>query len=568
MNIRMQISPLILIACYLSGCDVENGSRSEGSGANHFPDISHSAGIDFVHDAGLDGSYFMPESIGAGLALFDHDGDGDLDIYLVNGGPHGDSEGPESVNRLYSQTADGRFVDRTEESGLGNSGYGMGTALGDIDNDGDLDLFVSNYGADALYRNEGGGRFSDITSAYGITGSAWSTSACFLDYDSDGWLDLYVAHYVHDRPARDCTDSAGRREYCGPMTYRGVPDTLWRNEGGNGFSDSSESSGIATGAGRGLGVVSADFTGDGLPDIFVANDGEANNLWVGVGSGRFEDQALMMGVAYNTFGKPEASMGIALGDVNGDLKLDLYVTHLVRETNTLYTAAGAGMQDSTALTGSGAESMPYTGFGTAFFDADHDGDLDLAVANGRVTRGEEDPPGLDGMGPGQRFAAEYGEPNLLYTNGGDGRLANHCSEAGDFCRNSGVSRGLAVGDIDDDGDLDIVVSNGHGPARMYRNDLSESPNWLKVRAVDPELNRDAIGAVVEVRAGARHMVRPVTHCYSYLTSSEAEVHFGLGEADGAESIRVTWPDGSAESFGPFRSGQTVTLERGSGVMES
>ena len=353
-----------------------------------FSDISAASGLTFVHDAGIDGTFFMPEIIGAGVALFDYDSDGDLDIYLVDGGPHDRTERSETMNRLFSQEAGGRFVDRTAESGLGDTGYGMGTALGDIDNDGDLDLFVSNYGADVLYRNDGGGRFSDITAASGISGDDWSTSACFLDYDNDGWLDLYVAGYVHDRPAKACTDSAGRKEYCGPMTYRGVPDKLWRNEGDGRFANVAESSGIARGAGKGLGVVSADFNGDGRVDIFVANDGEANNLWINQGAGQFEDQALMMGVAYNSFGKPEASMGVALGDLNADGRLDLYVTHLVRETNTLYTGADSGMQDSTGLTGSGAESMPYTGFGTAFLDADNDGDLDLAVANGRVTRND------------------------------------------------------------------------------------------------------------------------------------------------------------------------------------
>jgi hypothetical protein len=516
-----------------------------------FSDISDAANLSFVHDAGVDGSYLMPEIIGSGVALFDHDGDGDLDVYLVDGGAESERE-----NRLFSQETDGRFVERTAESGLGDSGYGMGAALGDIDNDGDLDLFVSNYGPDTLYRNDGDGRFSNVSATSGIRGDQWSTSACFLDYDSDGLLDLYVAGYVHNRPARDCTDSAGRKEYCGPMTYRGVADALWRNEGDGRFSDASEGSGIAIGAGKGLGVVSADFNADGNADIFVANDGEANNLWINNGAGQFEDQALMMGVAYNSFGKPEASMGIALGDLNADRRLDLYVTHLVRETNTLYTGADGGMQDSTGLTGSGAESMPFTGFGTAFLDADNDGDLDLAVANGRVTRNDSGAAGsLDDA---------YGEPNLLYLNEGDGRLQNGCAGAGDFCKKSHVSRGLVTGDIDGDGDLDIVVSNGHGPARLLRNDLAHEYNWLMIRAVDPVLGRDAIGAIVEVTAGDMRMIRPVTHCYSYLTSSEATTHFGLGTTDRADQIHVTWPDGTIEAFRGVDANRTVTLERGAG----
>ncbi|MBT8111996.1 MAG: CRTAC1 family protein [Gammaproteobacteria bacterium] len=551
-----------LVAAYLSGCNARKEPPAVAVEPIGFSDITESANLSFVHNDGIVGSYFMPEIVGSGVALFDHDSDGDLDIYLVDGGAQDDTVS-EKTNRLFSQQDDGRFVDRTVESGLGDAGYGMGTALGDIDNDGDLDLFVSNYGPDVLYRNEGGGRFTNITQDAGIRGDDWSTSACFLDYDGDGLLDLYVAGYVHDRPAKTCTDSAGRQEYCGPMAYRGVADKLWHNEGAGRFSDAGESSGIAQGAGKGLGVVSADFDADGRVDIFVANDGEANNLWINKGAGQFEDQALMKGVAYNSFGKPEASMGVALGDLNADGRLDLYVTHLVRETNTLYTGADGGMQDSTGLTGSGAESMPYTGFGTSFLDADHDGDLDLAVANGRVTRNDGPPHSA----AGSRLEEEYGEPNLFYVNEGDGRLQNACAAAGDFCKKSRVSRGLITGDIDGDGDLDVVVSNGHGPARLFRNDLPGKQSWLMLRAVDPRLKRDAIGATVEVSADGSRMIRPVSSCNSYLSSSEAITHFGLGAAARTDKIRVTWPDGSIELFPGVAANQAITLQRGEGKLE-
>lgn len=548
---RMAMAAGLLCACNAPPDEPEPRQVPKG-----FVDVSEEVGLEFVHNAGVDGSYFMPEIVGAGVALFDHDGDGDLDIYLVDSGPHDGTSGG-GTNRLYSQEPDGRFIDRTVASGLGDKGYGMGTALGDIDNDGDLDLFISNYGTDVLYRNDGDGRFSDITTAAGIRGDEWSTSACFLDYDNDGWLDLYVAGYVHDRPAKSCTDSAGRKEYCGPMTYRGVPDKLWHNDGAGEFSDASERSGIVRAAGKGLGVVSADFNADGWPDIFVANDGEANNLWINGSESQFEDQSLMMGVAYNSFGKPEASMGVALGDINADGRLDLYVTHLVRETNTLYTGAAGGMQDSTGLTGSGAESMPYTGFGTSFLDADNDGDLDLAVANGRVTRND--------TGASGNLDDAYGEPNLFYLNDGGGRLQNTCAVAEEFCNKSHVSRGLVTGDIDGDGDLDMVVSNGHGPVRLFRNDLPNQGNWLKVRAIDPRFNRDAIGATVKVIAGGLQMIRPVTGCYSYLSSSDAITHFGLGAAGEADEIRITWPDGLSESFPGVAANQGITLQRGSGA---
>lgn len=554
----------IFLGIAAGACDAPKTTAEQPVSSAGFTDMTTETGVHFRHDAGLAGDFFMPESIGAGLAVFDHDGDGDQDIYLVNGGARGAAPGDSSVNRLFSQEAGGTFIDRTEASGLGDGGYGMGTALGDMDNDGDLDLFVSNYGADVLYRNDGGGRFTNISESAGIAGGGWSTSACFLDADLDGWLDLYVTRYVDDSAGRTCTDSAGRTEYCGPNTYRGVRDLLWRNLGDGRFEAASEKSGLGVVAGKGLGVVSADFSGDGWPDIYVANDGEKNQMWINDGAGGFEDQALLMGVAYNAFGKPEASMGIALGDLDGDLGLDLYVTHLVRETNTLYTSIGNGMQDSTSSTGIGAKSMPYTGFGTAFFDADQDGDLDLAVANGRVTRADSSAYD-DSIGIDAAFASDYGERNLLYLNEGALQMADACAPANAFCRDALVSRGLATADLDGDGDLDLVLSNANGPAQVFRNEMPQQGNWLKVRAMDRALGRDAIGATIEVQAGMLRMVRPVTACYSYLSSSEAVAHFGLGAVPVADSIIVTWPGGTRERFAGVAAGQEVTLLRGEGV---
>ncbi len=352
-----------------------------------------------------------------------------------------------------------------------------------------------------------------------------------------------------------------------------MPDVLYRNSGDGSFTDASIEAGIGRSANKGLGVVCTDLDGDGLTDVYVANDGERNELWLNRGDGAFEDRAPVLGAALNLFGKPEASMGVAVGDVDGDLDLDLFMTHLDRETNTLYANLGsAGFEDRTAASGLGPRGLPYTGFGTALFDADHDGDLDLVVVNGRVARRAVSPnetalrrdavasdPGLP------RVLQDYAEPNLFFENDGTGRFGDACSAAGRLCSVVEVSRGLIPGDVDNDGDIDLVLTAGGGPARLFRNDLPGKGHWLRVRAIDPDLGRDALGALIEVRAGGRSYARPVISSHSYLAATDASVHFGIGDAERIEGITVVWPGGERDDFAGMAADRVVELYRGQGT---
>src|SRR5262249_23238885 len=329
-----------------------------------FTDITEQSHLNFIHDPGVDGTHFMPESLGSGGAFFDYNNDGLLDIYLVNAGPH-DKPNTTVKDRLFEQQHDGTFVDVTDKAGLGDTGYGLGVAAGDYDNDGDLDLYVTNFGHDKLYRNNGNGTFTDVTAQAGITNSGWSSSVIFLDYDLDGALDIYVAKYLEYDPGVHCTDKAGRPEYCGPQGFLGLPDVLYHNNGNGTFTDVSVKSGIAGSSLKSLGVVSADFNGDGYPDIYVANDGDPNHLWINQKDGTFRDEAPDLGAAVNALGQPEAGMGVAAGDIDGDGVLDLFLTHLRDEKNTLYRNLGTtGFQDDSWAVGLAGPSMAYTGFGT------------------------------------------------------------------------------------------------------------------------------------------------------------------------------------------------------------
>ncbi len=547
--------PVALAACNGSSSPTPPAAGAGAATRPLFVDVTADSRLDFRHDAGIDGSFFMPQIVGAGAAIFDYDGDDDLDLYLLNGAYREQPAPARPVNRLFRREADGTYRDVTEASGLGDAGFGMGTAVVDFDNDGDPYVYVANHGPVALYRNNGDGTFTNVTERAGVRNARWACSVAFFDYDLDGYLDLFVGNYVHYPEPKVCTDDAGRPEYCGPLSSPPTPNVLLHNNGDGTFSDETASSGIGSTTGRALGVVCEDFDGDGWIDVYVANDGEANHLWINNGDGTFTESAVVTGTALSAFGNPEASMGVTAGDVDGDGDLDLFMAHLARESNTLYRNDGYGnFDDVTALSGLGTPSLPLTGFGAAFFDIDHDGALDVAVANGRVSRG----PVIDGADLDAPLAA-YAERNLLFRNNGDGRFTDVSDLAGPFCDPVEVSRGLAVGDLDGDGDLDMVVSNCDGSARILSNEAPKRGHWLIVRALDPRLRRDAYGARVIVTAGGRRFHRTINPGYSYASSNDPRAHFGLGAAERADSIEVRWPDGQVDRFGPTAADQVITL---------
>ena len=568
-----------LAAGWVGGCE-RDGQRAEPADeatpsteptAPWFVEVAREVGLKFTHESGAAGRWHMPEVMGAGAAMFDYDSDGDLDIYLTNGAfswgrPR---EGPVPMNHLFRQGPHGRFEDVTAASGLGDTGYGMGIATGDIDNDGDVDVYVTNLGLDRMYRNRGDGTFEEITKAGGIKVDDWSASAVFCDFDRDGFLDLYVSRYVSYDPTQQCTDGVGRPDYCGPKNFPYLSDVLLHNNGDGTFTDISQRAGIAAVSAPGLGVVCEDLNDDGWVDIYVANDLEANQLWINMKDGTFRDSAMLMGAAFDLNGQAESGMGVLAADLDNDLRMDLFVTHLEGQTNTAYRNLGAelGFGDVTGQWGLAAGCLPYTGFGTAALDVELDGDLDLLVVNGRAFRGKA----LDGAVPPAPWD-QLAEPNLFYINedihDGAGRFRPCLGPSDALCGAIEISRGLSVGDMDNDGDLDVLVSNIQGPVRLYRNDAPRKGHWLTVRAIDPRWRRDALGARVTVRSGRHRIVRTINGGFGYLSASEPLAHFGLGENFRLDDIQVRWPDGRKESFTVETVDQLITLVRGEGKIAS
>jgi len=509
-----------------------------------------------------DGTHAIIEITGTGIGLIDVDQDGDLDLLHVRHPPPGRPAAP-APNRLYLNDGSGTFHDGTEGSNLGHPGFGQGLAAGDPNGDGLTDIYVTNIGPDVLFLNRGGGRFEPAGAEWGIEGDHWSTAAVFCDYDGDGDHDLFVTHYVDYDPTAICLDDIGARDFCGPTRYDGVPDTLYRNDGGR-FTDVSTAAGLTPADGgasaKGLGALCTDLTGDDVPDLYVTNDGEPNHFWIGTGDGRFSEEGMMRAVAVNRYGSPESSMGVAAGDMDNDGTLDLFMTHLVGQNNTLYAGRkGDLFADRTAGTSLADHDFGRTGFGCGFADFDHDGDLDLAVVNGRVYRGTEQVPGsLLGT-----FWNDYAEPNLLFENQGGGRFASINGNNEPFVQEVEVSRGLAFGDLDGDGDLDMVVSNNDQSLRLFRNESTtpDKNRWLAIRAMDGAVV--ALGAQVTLVASDVSRAGLLMASYSYLSSHQPLAHFGLGDWT-PDSVVVGWMDGSRERFPIENLDQVLTVVKGDG----
>ncbi len=521
-----------------------------------FVETAQARGLVFTHHSGHHDQYLNPEITAGGVALLDMDNDGDLDVYLVQSGRIVEPAREPAGNQLFRNRGDGSFENVTDDSGAEDRGYGMGVATGDYDNDGDVDLYVTNVGRNTLLRNEGNGRFVDVTDEAGVGGDLWSSSAAFLDYDADGDLDLFVCNYIHWSVAgeRQCTDAAGAPDYCGPLEYLApTKDTLYRNNADGTFTDVTNELGISMAVGNGLGVAVGDYNNDGRLDIFVANDGVEDVLWINGADGRFVNQALTMGCARDEAGQAKGGMGIGSADIDDDGDLDLLIVNLRGETDSLFRNEGSYFADITGAAGLGRLSRGFTRFGAGFFDYDNDGQLDIYQANGRVLRADpaysEDP---------------YAEPNVLMRGVGSGKFAEVLPRGGIVPMLAHNSRGAAFGDLDNDGGIDIVVVNRDGPVYLLANQARDQGHWIMFRVLD-EHGRDALGAVVTGVVNGRTMRRDVQTAYSYCSANDPRVHFGLGDAHIIQNITVRWVDESTSSFGDFDAGHIATLRRSEGA---
>jgi enediyne biosynthesis protein E4 len=504
-------------------------------------DVTTQTGIGFRHTDGGSGRRYIVETVTAGLATFDYDGDGLIDIYFLNGAPLEGTEHRRSAprNELYRNDGDGMFTEVTTQAGVGDRGFGLGVAAGDYDNDGFPDLYINNYGRNVLYRNNGDGTFTEVTSPAGVdAGELVGAGAAFLDIDADGQLDLYVANYIDFTYENHVPRSMdGFPEYAGPRDYRPVPDILFRNNGDGTFTDISDPSGIVQHAGTGMGLVCADFNNDGHTDVFVLNDVAENFLFQNDGTGRFEEVGLVLGAAYNGHGDELGSMGIDCGDFDNDGWLDFFMTSYQGELPVLYrNAGGDALEDVTQRSGAGDGALPYVNWGTGLVDFDNDGYRDLFVANGHLQ---------DLIDQYDRSTA-YEVRNLVLRNTGDGRFENVSESAGDGMHVRRSSRGAAFDDLDNDGRIDVVILNSRHEPTVLRNESPSDHHWVQVRLVGVQANRDAVGSRVTVVAGHLRQVAEVHSGRGYQSHFGSRLHFGLGSHDRIQRLEIRWHGGQTQ----------------------
>ena len=564
---RGRLRGALVVAAILSGAvngAVVSGQKyaPEPPTTVRFVEATAEAGIDFRHVNGVSPVKHLVETIGSGGLFFDYDNDGWIDVFLVDGGSVADpAVARQARHRLFRNRGNGTFQDVSAQSGIQHPNYGMGACAGDYDNDGRVDLYVTNVGPNTLYRNVGNGSFTDVTRAARVGAPLWSTACAFADLDKDGDLDLFVTNYVATDPAQNpfCGNASLKaRSYCHPLQFDALPNVIYRNDGNGTFTDMSAESGVAPLLGRGLGVVIADYDDDGWPDVFVANDSMPNFLFRRTGQWRYEEVALRSGVAVASDGRSRAGMGTDAADYDGDGRLDLVVTNLDYEMYSLYRGLGRQLfAYATPESGIGPATLPFVGFGVVFFDFDNDMQLDLAFANGHII----DHPLL------RRAGSTHGQRNLLFRYLGSRRFANVTASAGPGFALEKVSRGLAAGDIDNDGDLDLLVTNNGQTADLLRND-GDHGNALVVRLVGKESNRDGTGARLRLTAGTVTQMREVKAGSSYLAQNDLRQHFGLGTNQRADRLEVRWPSGRNDVLPNVPANQIITIREGDGIVRT